>query len=268
MKVIEISIYRIVFTEGMRASRGGRLRDLIRSVRLIGIKHPISVIKRDDGKYDLVAGRDRFRAAKELGLKTVPVAVFKDARAARHWEISENLHRGNLTALESAEHLAAWYREVYEDQGASCSSKGRPPSGKAQAARAMPGTGSDEAKRKRVEAALLIDAIDPKVKKAIRRAGVDRKRADLVSIAKQKGAAAQMKVLEFVARAKPGSRSRKSLPKEGRNKPRDLAAAWSSAAAFRRAWKSATEKQRHEFARSELGLRVPRIVRDASRDIF
>jgi|GEM_PF-6346642 len=80
-------------------------------VRERGIISPIAVAALDDGRWLLVAGRRRFKAAKALGLKTIPIAprVLKAAAGdltkkeqALVLCLSENLHRQDLNAWDMA----------------------------------------------------------------------------------------------------------------------------------------------------------------------
>lgn len=68
-----------------------------------GIRSPlwIRTHPQQPGKYELVAGLRRFKAANILGLETVPVKVFDwDDRTAFHAAISENANRRDFSALE------------------------------------------------------------------------------------------------------------------------------------------------------------------------
>ncbi|MFH1146018.1 MAG: ParB/RepB/Spo0J family partition protein, partial [bacterium] len=55
--------------------RHDELEDLVMSIRDRGIIQPLLVTKLDNGRYQLIAGERRLRAAKTVGLKTVPVLV-------------------------------------------------------------------------------------------------------------------------------------------------------------------------------------------------
>lgn len=64
-----------------------------------GLVNPLTVIGQKDGTYLLVAGRRRFKACTELGMKKVPVFVKSDNSV--EWEndlisVIENLHRREL----------------------------------------------------------------------------------------------------------------------------------------------------------------------------
>ena len=51
------------------------LNELIASIKEIGILQPPVVRKVSEGRYELVMGERRFRAAKAAGLKTIPVII-------------------------------------------------------------------------------------------------------------------------------------------------------------------------------------------------
>lgn len=68
-----------------------------------GIRSPLWVRPHPDqvGKYELVAGLRRFKAAEIIGIETVPVKVFNwDNRTAFQAAISENANRRDFSALE------------------------------------------------------------------------------------------------------------------------------------------------------------------------
>ena len=81
-------------------------RELEDSIRVQGVISPIILVKRDD-KYMIVAGERRYRAAKAVGLNTIPAMVKQiDERMIREISIIENLQRENLNAIEEAEAVA------------------------------------------------------------------------------------------------------------------------------------------------------------------
>lgn len=79
------------------------IEELKRSILEYGIIQPLIVRKSIKG-YEIVAGERRFRAAKEAGLKEVPVIV-KDYDDHKMMEIAllENLQREDLTVIEEAQ---------------------------------------------------------------------------------------------------------------------------------------------------------------------
>ena len=77
------------------------LSELAASLKLHDIIQPLTVSKLPTGKYRLIAGERRFRAAKIAGLKDVPVYI-RQANDVQLLELSllENLQRENLNAIE------------------------------------------------------------------------------------------------------------------------------------------------------------------------
>ena len=79
-----------------------QLTELMESIREHGIIQPL-IVRRVDGKLELIAGERRFRASRELGLKEVPVIV-RDASDKDVLEMAliENLQREDLNPIEEA----------------------------------------------------------------------------------------------------------------------------------------------------------------------
>src|SRR5262249_8652875 len=79
------------------------LEELKASISREGVLQPILVRERG-GRYELVAGERRLRAAQDLGLATVP-AIAIDVSDDRMLEIAliENIHRENLNPIEIGE---------------------------------------------------------------------------------------------------------------------------------------------------------------------
>ncbi|HSN91683.1 MAG TPA: ParB/RepB/Spo0J family partition protein [Anaeromyxobacteraceae bacterium] len=80
-----------------------RLEELAASIREHGVVEPI-LVRREGGKYRIVAGERRWRAAQRAGLREVP-AVLREASDREAFEIAlvENLQREDLNAIEQAE---------------------------------------------------------------------------------------------------------------------------------------------------------------------
>lgn len=79
------------------------LSELATSLKIHDIIQPLTVSRMPNGKYRLIAGERRYRAAKIAGLKDVPVYV-RQANDAELLELAllENLQRENLNAIEIA----------------------------------------------------------------------------------------------------------------------------------------------------------------------
>jgi ParB family chromosome partitioning protein len=88
----------------------GALYELAESIKAQGIMQPILVRKLGEGdnagKYEIIAGERRFRAAKLAGLDSVPVLV-RDVpnEAAAAMALIENIQREDLNPLEEAQGL-------------------------------------------------------------------------------------------------------------------------------------------------------------------
>ncbi|MBR4767565.1 MAG: ParB/RepB/Spo0J family partition protein [Lachnospiraceae bacterium] len=79
------------------------LNELADSIRVQGVIQPLIVVKKGE-RYEIVAGERRWRAAKIVGLKEIPVLV-REYDEAKIAEISliENLQRKDLNPIEEAE---------------------------------------------------------------------------------------------------------------------------------------------------------------------
>ena len=78
------------------------LRELMESIREHGIIQPL-IVRPVNGKHELIAGERRWRAARELGLKQVPVIAREASdRDVLEMALIENLQREDLNAIEEA----------------------------------------------------------------------------------------------------------------------------------------------------------------------
>ncbi len=79
------------------------MHDLTNSVREHGVISPIVVCRDGDGKYMIIAGERRYRAARAAGLGTIP-AIVRSYTEKEIQEISliENLQREDLNPIEAA----------------------------------------------------------------------------------------------------------------------------------------------------------------------
>ncbi|GIV99377.1 ParB/RepB/Spo0J family partition protein [Roseiflexus sp.] len=79
------------------------LDELAASIRDHGIIQPLIVAERDNGRYELIAGERRLRAARRAGLERVPVIVRESThQQALEIALIENIQRADLNALEEA----------------------------------------------------------------------------------------------------------------------------------------------------------------------
>ena len=85
-----------------------KMRDLADSIRQHGVIQPLVVKPEANGRYTIIAGERRYRAARMVGLKQVPV-VTKEVTDRELLQISmiENIQREDLNPLEEAQGIAA-----------------------------------------------------------------------------------------------------------------------------------------------------------------
>ncbi len=87
------------------------LNELVASIREYGIIQPLVVSKTADG-YELIAGERRLRAAKQMGLKEVPI-VIRETKDQEKLGLAliENIQREDLNPVE----LAIAYKQLAEE---------------------------------------------------------------------------------------------------------------------------------------------------------
>ena len=89
------------------------LHELVESIRERGIIQPL-IVRKVDGKYELIAGERRWRAARELGLAEAPVIVREATdREVIELALIENLQRESLNPIEEA----TGYQQLSRDFG-------------------------------------------------------------------------------------------------------------------------------------------------------
>lgn len=80
-----------------------KIEELSFSIKEHGVLQPIVVVERLAGKYEIVAGERRYRAAKKAGLKTIPTVV-RTVSDLQQLEIAlvENIQREDLSPIDQA----------------------------------------------------------------------------------------------------------------------------------------------------------------------
>jgi ParB family chromosome partitioning protein len=92
------------------------LADLAQSIREHGIVQPVVVRSAGGGRYEIIAGERRWRAAQRAGLAQVPVIIREvDDRVALELAIIENVQRADLNPVEEA----LGYQQLIEDHSYS-----------------------------------------------------------------------------------------------------------------------------------------------------
>lgn len=104
------------------------LKELAHSIKQHGIIQPLILQKTGD-RYQIIAGERRFRAARMVGLKTVP-AIIKEYSKQQISEVAiiENLQREDLNPIESAKAIAQLIEQfnLTQEQVADKIGKSRP----------------------------------------------------------------------------------------------------------------------------------------------
>lgn len=95
-----------------------QLAELMSSIREHGIIQPL-IVRRVNGKLELIAGERRFRASRELGLKELPVIIREASdKDVLEMALIENIQREDLNPIEEArayERLARDFSMRQED---------------------------------------------------------------------------------------------------------------------------------------------------------
>lgn len=90
------------------------LAELTESIRQHGVLQPLTVRRLATGRYQIIAGERRWRAAGQAGLTQVPAIIIEaDDRKVMELGLIENLQREDLNPMEEA----AGYRALIRDYG-------------------------------------------------------------------------------------------------------------------------------------------------------
>ena len=260
----EINIKKIKVEEGRRALNSGKVKELVQSINALDLQTPITVRPVSynrgwkDPDYALVSGLHRLEAMKQLKrTKIAAVVTLVGKHDARMWEISENLHRAELTPLEHDEQVAEWVKlwqltSAISGQHVRKFGRGRPRSGNAEAARNLPVKGnSDEAKRRTVSRAIKVAGISGPAKKAAKETGIDKNHSYLLKVAAEKTPKAQLeKVMEL---SSPNSKSSDDYQET----VEELMNLWNATRMLKRAFNDAPYDVRQSFVEEIMATARP-----------
>lgn len=238
----------IVRGERRRAINDGAVSILVESLSRIGLRVPISVRLAADvpddetgeilgQAYVLIAGSHRLEAARRLGWSTIEAFVGDvDEVEAELWEIAENLHRAELTALERDAQVKRWAElaavRVSDNLSETDRAKGGRPGIAAKAAKALGISERD------VQRAMKVAALSPEAKAVAKEIGLDDNRSALLEAAKGKTPEAQVVALRTRA-----SISASDYPKDDHERSVE----WRRA--FERLWNKAPSAADREWAK-------------------
>lgn len=95
------------------------LGELADSIRQLGVIQPITVKRGSDGKYVIISGERRWRAARRAGLRTLPAYVREaDDENLHAMALVENIQRQDLNAIEIAPGMQRLIEECHLTQDA------------------------------------------------------------------------------------------------------------------------------------------------------
>jgi ParB-like chromosome segregation protein Spo0J len=190
----------------------------------------------------LLTGAHRLEAAKRLGWKEIECFVHYegDEIEGELWEIAENLHRAELTALERSEQVARWIELTKEQQVVSRQLDAKPqggrPQGGTRAASRELGISEPDARR-----AVQVASLAPDAKQVARDTGLDDNRTVLLEAAK-KAQSAQVHYLQ----AEDQKRQKKQLSKK-EQRARHVEIIDQRFSRMRKAWEAGCLQSRWKF---------------------
>ena len=76
------------------------IEKLAESIKEYGVRQPLTIIKNDESKYEVISGERRLRASKLAGLSKVPCIILKEHNNADAIALIENIHRKDLHPVE------------------------------------------------------------------------------------------------------------------------------------------------------------------------
>lgn len=205
LKPYQLAVWNIHVPEGRKRSVDEKaVAQIAGSIREIGLQSPITVRLDENDGYVLVTGLHRLKAHETLGLEYIEGFIVEwDERTARLWEISENLHRADLTVQQRSDWTAEWIRLTEEEhaakvgQVASLSKRGRGHEGGVRAAARELGIEHREARR-----ALKIADISPEAKEAAHAAGLSNNQSALLRVANASSTDDQVKKVHDILEEK------------------------------------------------------------------
>lgn len=244
-EIQNIDLEVIYVGERLRHVDQDRVAALASSIKEIGLITPLTIRMVDEmeinGKTErdvpvLISGYTRMQALTSLGIDSAPcIEVTADDIEAQLWEIAENLHRSELTALERGQHIAKWIelnaaRVLFQSE---TKSRGRPITKGIRAAQRDLGIGVADASR-----SIKVASLTDEAKNAARATGLDDNRTALLKAARA-APGEQADVIRHIAEQKAAKLADDPL--------NDFEAKERQIATLMAAWNKASPEARAEF---------------------
>lgn len=190
MKFEFVFVYLVEVGRDHRPTDHATVKAIADSMKLVGQLQPIVLYDHNGGrrrprfqKHRLIAGRHRLEAARSLGWQWIDaVFVSGDKIDIRLREISENLHRAELTVQERSDQVAEWTELVA--QKVKVFQLGPPSGGKQPTEKGIRKTArSLGLSKQKVDRAKKIAGITPEAKAAAKDAKLDNNQIALLEVA-------------------------------------------------------------------------------------
>ena len=105
LEVVDIPIDEIKVTNRLRAISEEKVEELVQSILLVGLLHPLVVSKTESG-YRLLSGGHRISALRKLNRKTAPCTLHvSDETVGKLVEVTENLIRSELDQISICQNI-------------------------------------------------------------------------------------------------------------------------------------------------------------------
>lgn len=102
----EIEVSRIYANPLQPRKNFENIEELAASIKTNGLLQPISVVKKENGRYMIIGGERRYRASLYAGLKTIKAHILQvDDKKVRELSLIENIQRDDLTDFETAQYI-------------------------------------------------------------------------------------------------------------------------------------------------------------------
>jgi len=205
-----IAIDQIIIDESSRPVDLNHVEALAKMIEARGLQQPVRVDE-FEGKYRLVFGRHRLEAVKSLGRISIDAQVgnFHEEKTANDRAIDrvmENLGRGELNALERAEHLSelkAAYEVVYPEAEKKGGKRGNQHTGGIESQSEIFSFSQDAAQKLQVSQRLIqisvaiCKGLPPEIRARIHGTDLAKHQAGLKLLSEQKSAL-QKKILDII----------------------------------------------------------------------